>query len=79
MPDNKDTDNALLANAIYRWTLQSDLNLICGLSSRLVSASGAEAVIAGETIENIRLGKVDGRTLALYHNFQLSIFNCQLF
>lgn len=72
---SRTTSNALLANAVYRWTMQSDLNAISGDSSVLAASTGARAEIPGETIENIELGVLDGRTFVLYSTSQTACFD----
>ena len=75
MLEQRTTDNALLASAVYRWVLQSDLNAIYGDGSVLTASTGASAPIPGEFIENIELGSINGRTLALYSTTQAAYFD----
>lgn len=75
MLEQRTTDNALLASAVYRWVLQSDLNAIYGDGSVLTASTGASAWIPGEFIENIELGNVNGRTLAFYSTTQAAYFD----
>ena len=73
--DARTTDNALLASAVYRWVLQSDLNAIYGAGSVLTASTGAKAPIANELIENIEIGTLGGKTLALYSTSQAAYFD----
>lgn len=75
MLDERTTDNALLASAVYRWVLQSDLNSIYGNESILSASTGASAPIPGEYIENMELGSAEGRIVVLYSTTQTAYFD----
>ena len=75
MLDSRNTDDAKLASAVYRWLTQSDLNAIYGADTKLVASNGAEATIPGESIENIETETVDGRLWALYSTTQAVYFD----
>ncbi|MBQ6660415.1 MAG: hypothetical protein IJM57_03185, partial [Lachnospiraceae bacterium] len=77
------TDNALLAPAVYRYVLQSELADKQGSSSKLVMATTdadgtvteKTAVVDGEIIENIEAVTIDGKMYVAYTTTKTAYFD----
>ncbi|MBQ6163175.1 MAG: hypothetical protein IJK23_01740 [Clostridia bacterium] len=68
-------ENAKYAAAVYRYMLQSDVNLMYGKNSKLCASNGATDIVTGEHIENIETGVVGGTQVVLYSTTETAYFN----
>ena len=60
------TDNGLLASAVYRWNISSQMNELSGDHSVLTAQNARYPMKSGEIIENLECGTVDGTLYALF-------------